>query len=178
MSSKYDPFYRVRQFFRALRAVPLTKQEIERVREVLNPDALALYQSMPLGDQRHSLYILDALRAQGYSAPPLLQAALLHDVAKRDIGLGYRTIVILMNRLSPNVLPRMASENPHSWRYPLYRSLHHPAFGAELVAHAGLETDTLNLIRAHQDTAPSFPQEDAAQLTAWHRALKQLDDVN
>lgn len=173
-----DPFYRVRQFFGALRAVPLTTAEIERVREVLNPDALALYQSMPLGDQRHSLKIMDALRAQGYVASPLLQAALLHDVAKRDIGLGYRTAVIVMNRLSPNLLPRVASANPRSWRHPLYRSLHHPVLSAELAALAGIQADALNLIRAHQDNSPAFAAKDATRYEAWHRALKQLDDVN
>lgn len=178
-----DPFYRVRQFLSAIKATPLTNQEIERVRAVLNPDAMALYQSMPLGDQRHSLKILDALCAQGYTAPPLLQAALLHDVAKRDVGLGYRTAVILMNKFSPNLLSRVAGANPDSWRFPFYRSLHHPTLGAELAARAGVPEDALMLIREHQSKSPMLASVDAASgdaapLDEWHRALKQLDDAN
>src|SRR5258708_37738716 len=99
-----DLLYRVRQFLSAANATPLTIEEVERVRSVLNDAQLALYQTMPLGDQRHGLNIFDALVAQGNDAHPLLQAALLHDVAKRQVGLGYRTGVILLNKLSQTAL--------------------------------------------------------------------------
>lgn len=173
-----DPLYRVRQFFSAVRAEPLTETERERIRTVLNDDAFALYQTMPLGDQRHSLHIFDALRAQGQDAVPLLQAALLHDVAKRNLGLGYRTAVILLNKFSPNALAHVARRDRNSWRYPFHVSLHHPALGAELAHNAGISGDALTLIRAHQDTAPRFQGPDSAKLCAWHLALKQLDDVH
>ena len=172
------PLYRVRQFFDALRAVPLSKHEMERVRAVLNENAFALYQSMPLGDQRHSLKIFDALCAQGYTAPAILQAALLHDVAKRKVGLVHRTGVILLNRFAPKALPRVASASERSWRYPFYVSLHHPEIGAELAQRAGVPEPALTLIRVHQKKEYAFKGTDAAQLDEWHRALKLLDDVN
>lgn len=176
-----DPLYRVRQFFSAAHATPLTGQESERVRAVLNDEGFALYQSMPLGDQRHSLKILDALLAQGYTARPLLQAALLHDVAKRRVGLGYRTGVILLNKFAPGGVARLASAAPRSWRYPFYVSLHHPELGAQLAAQVGLEAGALELIRSHQENAPTFKltfHELEPKLHEWHTALKQLDDVN
>lgn len=173
-----DPLYRVRQFFSAVRAAPLTDTEHQRIRTVLNDDAFALYQTMPLGDQRHSLTIFDALRAQGQTAVPLLQAALLHDVAKREVGLGYRTAVILINKFSPGALANVASSDAKSWRYPFYLSLHHPALGAQLAQGAGVSADALALIRAHQDTSPRFDGPDSARLCAWHLALKQLDDAH
>lgn len=173
-----DPLYRVRQFLRAARAAPLTNEELERVRTVLDDGASALYQTMPLGDQHHSLKIFDALRAQGYSARPLLQAALLHDVAKRNVGLGYRTGVIVLKKISPQALARAASDNPRSWRHPFYISLHHPELGAELAARVGVDKGALVLIRAHQQETPAFTGNDAARLSEWHHALKQLDDVN
>ncbi len=173
-----NPFYRVRQFFRAARAMPLTQQEIERLRAVLNDDALALYQTMPLGDQRHSLNIFDALIAQGYNARPLLQAALLHDVGKRNIGLAHRTGVILLDKISLTALARVASDNAESWRHPFYVSLHHPQIGAELAARVGVEENALALIRAHQEKSHAFTGSDAKQLCEWHDALKALDDVN
>lgn len=173
-----DPLYRVRQFLRAARAAPLTNEELERVRSVLDDAALALYQTMPLGDQHHSLKIFDALRAQGYDAPPLLQAALLHDVAKRNLGLGYRTGVILLKKISPHALERIASENARSWRHPFYVSLHHPALGAEMAQRAGVDERAAQLIRAHQETSPQFCGNDAVLLQEWQCALKRLDDVN
>jgi hypothetical protein len=169
------PLYRVRQFLRALRAAPLTPAERERVQTVLTHEAFALYQTMPPGDQRHALVIFDALVAQGYRARPLLQAALLHDVAKRNIGLGYRTGVIVLNKVSPRALQRIARAKTNDWRYPFYVSLHHPELSAELATRAGVTEPTLSLIRAHQSAAPSFQD---AQLCEWHRALKRLDDMN
>src|SRR5512138_357636 len=119
-----DPLYRIRQFLAALRARPLTHAEQARVRTVLNEPAFALYQTMPPGDQRHSLAILDALVAQGQTARPLLTAALLHDVAKRTVGPGYRTGAVLLNKLGSDTLACAASPAPGSWRYPFYLSLH------------------------------------------------------
>lgn len=169
------PLYRVRQFLRAHSASPLTAEEIQRVRAVLNDAAFELYQTMPLGDQRHALVLLDGLMAQGYRARPLLEAALLHDVAKRGVGLGYRTGVILLNKFSETALTRVARAGPRDWRYPFYVSLHHPELGAELAAQAGITEPTLTLIRMHQMTTPPFHD---AELCEWHRALKTLDDVN
>lgn len=148
------------------------------MRGVLNEDALALYQTMPVGDQRHSLNILNALAARGHTANPLLQAALLHDVAKRDVGLVYRAGVIVLNKISPRAVPLVANGNPRSWRYPFYLALHHPELGAELAARAGIEELALVLIRAHQESSPGFQGPEAARLNAWHDALKALDDVN
>lgn len=167
--------YRVQQFVSALKALPLDPAENERVRACLGDRAFVLYQTMPPGDQRHSLVIYDALVAQGYGARPLLHAALVHDVAKRSLNLGYRTGVVVLNKISPNALARVARKNPNDWRYPFYLSLHHPELGAELAAEAGLEEPALMLIRAHQTATPVF--EDA-QLAEWHQALKRLDDVS
>lgn len=167
--------YRVRQFLRARNAPPLTVEEKRRVRAILNDAAFELYQTMPLGDQRHALALLDGLMAQDCRARPLLEAALLHDVAKRGVGLGYRTGVILLNRFSPMALGRVARADPRDWRHPFYVSLHHPELGAELAAQAGITEPTLTLIRMHQMT--TLPFHDA-ELCEWHRALKTLDDVN
>jgi hypothetical protein len=173
-----DPLYRVRQFWRIVRAEPLIPAEIRRVRELLPDTAFALYQTMPPADQRHSLTIFDALRAAGWDAPPLLQAALLHDIAKRDVGLATRTAVILLKRVSPPLLRRIPSADPHSPRHGFYLSLHHPERGAELARAAGVSAQAVALIRAHQQTNPHFAGQDAAQLCEWLRALQQLDDVN
>ncbi len=169
--------YRLRQFWDTLQAAPLTPEEQARVRVTLDAAAFELYQTMPTGDQRHSFKIYDALLQQGCRARPLLQAALLHDVAKRNVNLAYRTGVVVLKKISPHALARIASAAPHSWRYPFYISLHHPELSADLAADAGVDERALALIRAHQADAPRFDFENAASLREWHRALKALDDV-
>lgn len=173
-----DPLYRIRQWVRAANALPLTPEECQRVRGSLNDAAFALYQTMPPGDQRHSLKIHDTLVRQGFRARPLLEAALLHDVAKRDVSLRYRTCAVLLNKLSPHAVELVASASPRSWRYPFYVALHHPEIGAGLAAQAGCQELTPALIRAHQTDAPQFDCAQAQSLRAWHRALKSLDDIN
>ena len=80
------------------------------------------------------------------------------------------------------LLPRLASANPGSWRYPLYRSLHHPELGAQAAERAGLTPSAVILIRRHQGTLPpgGTEQEGSEQwmLDEWQRALKRLDDEN
>ncbi len=175
-------FYRVRQLVAAVRAVPLDPADLELVRKYLPPPGVELYQSMPQGDQQHSLTILRGLLAQGHTELPLLQAALLHDVAKARVGLWHRSIVVLANALSPSLLPRLASANAHSWRYPLYLSLHHPELGAQATERAGLEPSAVTLIRRHQGklVRSSKGQADGEQqmLDEWQHALKVLDDQN
>ncbi|HZQ11145.1 MAG TPA: hypothetical protein VFD70_31530 [Anaerolineae bacterium] len=170
--------YRIRQFLGAVKAAPLTPEERERVRVTLDDAAFELYQTMPTGDQRHSLKIYDALLRQGCRARPLLQAALLHDVAKRNVNLAYRMGVVVLNKISPNALACAASTSPKSWRHPFYISLHHPELSAELAARAGVDERALALIRAHQADAPRLKFEEARLLREWHRALQSLDDVN
>ncbi len=168
--------YRARQFFAALSARGLNEGEKGLVAKYLPPEAFELFQTMPVGDQRHSLIILQGLLAQGYRDPPLLQAALLHDVAKRRVRLWHRTAVILLNAASKQLLPRLASPDPSSWRYPFYLSLHHPELGAVQAAQAGLDPRAVTLIRQHQ--SPLAATLDGSDLARWQHALKALDDQN
>jgi hypothetical protein len=176
------PLYRAGQFFAAAFAWRLDEGETKLARHYLPDSAFALFQTMPLGDQRHSLTILHALLARGYRATPLLQAALLHDVAKARVGLWHRSAVILLSSFSKNLLPRVASPDSHSWRYPFYLSLHHPELGAQAAAMVGLDPRAVTLIRNHQSPLPAHhgghhPARYAEpDLIEWQRVLKLIDD--
>ena len=179
-----EPLYRARQFVAAVFAWKLDGDELGLARAYLPDQAFELFQTMPLGDQRHSLTILRTLLAQGYREPPLLQAALLHDVAKARIGLWHRTVVILLNAVSKNLLPRLASPNLRSWRYPLYLSLNHPELGAQAAARVGLDPLAVTLIRKHQSPLSTGPnghelaRPAERELSEWQRVLKAIDDQN
>ena len=169
------PFYRLRQFLRAL-AARVRPDEWKIVERTLPPEAVALFRRMPAADQRHSLDVLYALRAQGYEEPALWGAALLHDVAKAEgVGLHHRVILVLLRAVHRDWLARIASPDPRSWRYALTLVLEHPRRGAEMAQVAGCLPETVELIRRHQDEPPCPP---SSRLDEWLRALRAADEAN
>jgi hypothetical protein len=175
--------YRVRQFVLALRAAlqPLMPAELAEVRAYLPEAGRLLFSGMPSADQRHSLNVLRALRDAGHDAPALMQAALLHDCAKREGGvrLWHRVAMVLLKAFRPAVLACWASEPAPArtaWRYPMWAHLHHPQRSAELAAAAGCDPLAVALIRHHQDPPQALTGEPSAgKLLA---ALQAADDDN
>jgi hypothetical protein len=147
--------YRVRQFTRALGA-SVQPQEMHLLEGYLTPAQGELFRSMSPQDQRHGLDVFFTLQREGYSEGALLQAALLHDVGKRGGGLrlGHRVAIVLMRALWPELLARLARDEPGSWRYPFFVHLHHAARGAKLAQAAGCLPLAVELIRRHQEPLP------------------------
>ena len=166
--------YRVRQFISALTA-SVRPQEAEIIRRWLTPAGVSLFYQMPHNDQRHSLNVLYTLQARGNVSPPLMQAALLHDVAKSaGIRLWHRVAVVLLSHFQPGWSAYLASADAGSWRYGFYLYLHHPHIGAMWAEAAGCMPEAVVLIREHQ--TPSM--EGDSVLAAWHRALRAADEEN
>lgn len=169
------PLYRIQQFLRALTA-HVRPDEWKLVEKTLPPQAIDLFRRMPVADQRHGLNILSALRAQGYKERDLWAAALLHDVAKSEgVRLWHRVPAVLLRGLRPKWLARVASSDPHSWRYGFTLLLDHPCRGAQMAQAAGCSPDTVELIRRHQDVPESPPR---SRLDEWLLALHAVDDAN
>jgi hypothetical protein len=151
--------YRVRQFVSAVGATiwPLAADERAEARSWLPGCAWPLFDAMPRNDQRHSLNVLRSLRAAGYDDPSLMQAALLHDVAKSAGGvmLFHRVAVVLLKTVRPDWTVRMAQAPAPArggLRYPFWAHANHPILGAEMAAEAGCDPPAVTLIRRHQDT--------------------------
>ncbi len=173
--------YRVRQFTAGLLAYrrALTPAERREVQAVLPVRAQPLFDAMPRNDQRHSLNVLRALRAAGYDHPALLQAALLHDTAKRAarLTLLHRTAIVLLRAYRSDLLAQWARGSlPHrdDWRRPFWLYTHHAEQGAADAAAAGCDTLTCLLMRHHQDHLP-VAGLDAATLHLL-AALQHADD--
>jgi len=105
-------------------------------------------------------------------------AALLHDVGKSGGGLRlwHRVLIVLIKALWPQLLDRLAEEEPRSWRYPFFVHQHHPELGAQLAQAAGCSTTTVALIRRHQEPSANNPlSTHRDKLLA---ALQEADGVN
>jgi hypothetical protein len=139
--------HRVSQFFAHVTA-SVTDDEEALARSVLPPSAWPLFDGMPVADRRHGLDVAERLRADGWTDPDLLAAALLHDAAKgHRLRLWHRVGGVLLEALAPRLLRRLASPEPASWRYPWHLYLHHAELSAEAALEAGCGARTASFIR-------------------------------
>lgn len=139
------------------------------VRRILPERAVALFESMPVADRRHGLDVAAQLLDAGLDDRELLAAALLHDAAKgHRMRLWHRVAAVLLERLSPSALRRLASSNAASWRHPFHLYLHHAPMSAELTRDAGCGPRTGAFIRG------AVPEADLPLL----HALTNADDAS
>jgi hypothetical protein len=180
--------YRVRQFLRAVTADsrPLAADERDEAQAWLPENARLLFDGMPRNDQRHSLNVLRSLRAAGHDDPALMQAALLHDVAKSAGGvrLFHRVAVVLLKIALPGWAERRAQTQAparRDLRYPFWVHANHPRLGADMAAEAGCDPVTVTLIREHQETgrgAAMREQRSGGEFERQLTALQAADDDN
>ena len=141
---------------------------------VLTTDQIELWRRMSGPDRRHAYAVARRVeRALGHeAAPPILAAALLHDVGKVDAGLGTygRVIATLSAALA-------GRENAELWRtrsgftrkVGLY--LLHPDLGGDQLALAGSDPLTIAWARQHH-----LPEEAWTVPVAIGRVLRDADD--
>ncbi len=144
-------------------------EEEAAAREILPERAWALFAGMPVADRRHALDVVARLRADGHEARDVLVAALLHDAAKGPrMRLWHRVAGVLLERLMPRLLRRLASEDARSWRHPFWLHLNHDRLSADLAARAGC-TVAAALIRGEAHGEPQV---------RLLRALRAADDAS
>lgn len=151
--------YRSAQFFKAVGA-RITDSDRTLVESVLaTPSQRALFDRMSSADQRHAVAVLRTLRDAGFDQPALMQAALLHDMAKSGAGVTifHRVIIVLLEAFRPQWLARLVRDAEESfWRRPFAHYVDHPAIGAHWAKLADCHPMAVSLIRRHQSpVAPS-----------------------
>ena len=196
----HSALYRVYQFFVALKAyLPLwaggvsgqaTVEDETWLRTILSTQAQQqLFARMAPNDQRHGLAVARTLQQAGHSQPALLQAALLHDVAK-SLGqpILHRVLIVLLEAFWPAALSRLAGQvegqepqmsqveaqlRRRSWRRPFIVHAYHPLIGATWAEAAGCEAGAVTLIRQHQEKLGRrpAPEQDLLALLQWADSL-------
>ena len=115
---------------------------------MLPAEADRLFGEMPVADRRHALDVAKRLLAAGHDDPDLLTAALLHDAAKgHRTRLVHRVGGVLLDRVAPAVLRRLADPHPASWRHGFHLYLHHARLSADLAVSAGATPRAAAFIR-------------------------------
>jgi hypothetical protein len=160
--------YRVGQVWRNLTPRPLDDADRAILEARLSPEPRRLFATMSRADQRHSLDVYAALRAQGHEDADLLTAALLHDCGKGTgrVRLWVRPPIVLLRAFAPTLLDWLARAPDPWWRRPFYHAWRHAEVGAQLAAAAGVSPGAALLIRTHH-----LPSGPAAALHAVDDAL-------
>jgi hypothetical protein len=174
-------YYRSSQFFKAVGA-RVTEEDRALVESVLaTPAQRGLFDRMSAADQHHAVDMLRTLRAEGYEHPALMQAALLHDVAKSEAGITvfHRVAVVLLQALRPAWLAWLVCDSERTsdnlWRRPFVRYVEHPTVGACWAEEVGCLPMAVSLIRRHQSSVSLSSDAVEDQLL---RLLQAADDKN
>ena len=145
-------WYRACQFFRALTAKP-SRDDLEKVNEVLSPALRELFYQLQASEQSHSIKVFQKLRAEDEKNDDLLVAALLHDVGKsrHPLSLWERIAIVLGKIMFPGKVREWGRAEIAGWKRPFVVAEQHAEWGAEMVKNAGASEMTVTLIRKHQD---------------------------
>ena len=139
--------HRVGQFVAHVRA-RVDPEEAALVRRILPEGGVTLFEAMPVADRRHGLDVAERLLRAGHDDRDVLAAALLHDAAKgHRMRLWHRVAGVLLEKVAPAALRRLARSDPTSWRHPFHLYLHHPQLSAGLSADAGCPPRVAAFIR-------------------------------
>ena len=103
-----------------------------------------------LRDQQHGIDVLRRVRAAAGDDAALCTAALLHDCGKGRVTLWQRVAHVVLGAMAPGLRRRIASEDGAGWRRAMWRLLHHPRIGAEMVAATGADAEVVRLIREQE----------------------------
>ena len=152
----------VRRFVRGFRGA-LSPAELHTARELLGPAEWELFAALQGRERRHALDIVLWLRTHAAPSDELLRAALVHNVGKGPLHLHERVIYVLLERLSPRLLRRLADPDGRGLRSALVRLREHAGRSAERLAEAGSSARVQALVRQHHD-APAGGDRELAWL--------------
>ena len=163
--------HRIRQTITALTSRPDRACQ-DLVLRHLTPAQAAAFHELPSSDQAHLCRVCDTLLKGRADNPDLIVAALLHDIGKVSergrVHLIDRVVKVLLNRVSPALLNRLAARPAPRFLEGLSLAVHHPALGASKATALGCSEWTSWLIAHHEDEPPLL-NDDLCLLVAVDR---------
>ena len=144
-----------RRFFGSLRPGGPSADDRAWVANVLSEDEYRLWSRQYGPDRRHTVDVAREVerRLGDEATPPVLAAALLHDIGKIDADLGTwgRVVATLSVKVAgPDTARLWITSTGFTRKVGLY--LHHPEIGADLLEMAG--SDPLTIAWAEQHHKP------------------------
>ena len=163
-----------KRFFGSLRPGGPAPADEHWVQSVLAEAELGLWRRMPNPDRRHAVGVARRVqRTLGHEAtPPVLAAALLHDVGKVASGLGtYGRVVATLAGMAAGreTAAVWSRQGGFTRRVGLY--LRHPTLGADMLIMAGSDPLTVAWTREHHLPADQWTIDPHVA-----SALKAADD--
>jgi hypothetical protein len=141
---------------------------------VLSERELALWRRMSRADRRHAAGVAHRVeRTLGHEAgPPVLAAALLHDVGKVSAGLGtYGRVVATLAGAAAGQKMADAWTQGRGFTRKVGLYLRHATLGADMLAMAESDPLTVTWAREHH-----LPRDEWTLPPAIAAALKEADD--
>ena len=168
------PGHLIKRFLGSLWPVGPGRSAEAWVGSALSEREHALWRRMKRADRRHAVGVAhrveQALGAE--TTPPVLAAALLHDVGKVSAGLGTygRVVATLAGAAAGRTMAAAWTQGRgFTRRVGLY--LRHPEVGADMLAMAGSDPLTVTWAREHH-----LPAEEWTLPRRLAEALKEADD--
>ena len=151
-----------RRFFGSLRPGGPPEADRAWVEDVLSDAEYALWVRQYGPDRRHTVAVArEVERRLGHEAtPPVLAAALLHDIGKIDADLGTwgRVVATMSAKVAGADTARLwIKSTGFTRRVGLY--LHHPELGADLLEMAGSDPLTIAWAEEHHKPADQWTVE-------------------
>jgi hypothetical protein len=164
--------YRARQGAGALRpTLPVDRDEI--LTAALTAPQRQAFSSLSIHDQAHCCRVYRRLRNEGASSD-LLIAGLLHDIGKVGpdgrVRLPDRVARVVLRRLAPGLLTRIARLPARPGRVGIARAVHHPRLGADQARLLGCSERVCWLIAHHEDVPPPDDADLRRLIAADHAA--------
>ena len=163
-----------KRFFGSLWPAGTSGEAEDWVGTVLSEREHKLWRRMSRTDRRHAVGVARRVEeALGAGAtPPVLAAALLHDVGKVSAGLGtYGRVVATMAGAAAGRTMAEAWTQGRGFTRKVGLYLRHPEVGADMLAMAGSDPLTVTWSRQHH-----LPPEEWTLPRHLAEALKQADD--
>jgi hypothetical protein len=163
--------HRVRQTLAALTSRPDEPCRELVARHLTSAQAAGFNELTPY-ERAHGCRVCARTLDYKAAGPDLIAAALLHDIGKVSergrVHLADRIVKVLLSRISPAILQRIAARPAPRLLEGISLAVHHPALGAAKAADLGCSTRTCWLI-AHHEHKPPLSDYDLCLLVATDR---------